>query len=430
MKITKLYLFVLLVTTVLGSCTKEPEDVFDKSATERIDERVNEIYSIIQQQKKWIIEYYPHSEKMYGGFTIFADFSSASEVSLSSDEVWSATQSSYQIIKDAGPVLTFNTYNKVIHKYSEPGVDSGTGPQDNGMGGDFEFLVLTATPELITLKGKKSGNVINMVPFTSPTPEVIIRAYQTAVDLFNEGVKFNFVLADSSIFPLTKNSRTFKDSNNPDSKIMPFRITNTGIEFYKEEEFKGLKFKSLNYVDPTDEFPFGYYTNSTNTIKLVRVITPIAEWFRQKAWSFSRNGVGALGSVFWNDAAAAFAANNLILDNVFIGTVNNLVGMRYYLQGATIRGVITHSITPVANTTDQVTIQLVGDIYGIASTPFGIRFWTAGLNHLTTPLNGRTFVLTGVDRADEPGVILLTDIEIPSNTFTLSLEEVRDPFNN
>ena len=52
--------------------------------------------------------------------------------------------SQYDIISDMGPVLTFNTYNAILHYFTEP---KGSSDVD-GMAGDYEFVFMDVKPEM------------------------------------------------------------------------------------------------------------------------------------------------------------------------------------------------------------------------------------------------------------------------------------------
>ena len=67
------------------------------------------------------------------------------------------SSSSYDVIKDMGPVLTVNTYNKIFHMLSSP-----SQMDDDGKGQDYEFLIQRTTNDSIFLEGKKFHNKMVM----------------------------------------------------------------------------------------------------------------------------------------------------------------------------------------------------------------------------------------------------------------------------
>jgi hypothetical protein len=59
-------------------------------------------------------------------------------------------------------VLTFNTYNEVLHAFTEP----HPGSDVDGYAGDYEFVIRQASPGEVEMTGKKYGNRILLTPYT------------------------------------------------------------------------------------------------------------------------------------------------------------------------------------------------------------------------------------------------------------------------
>ena len=66
--------------------------------------------------------------------------------------------SMYQIKGDMGPILSFDTYNHILHQFSDPN------PDGLGYEGDYEFIILNVAKDKIELKGKKNGTKMQMIP--------------------------------------------------------------------------------------------------------------------------------------------------------------------------------------------------------------------------------------------------------------------------
>lgn len=430
MKLKYLILAFLLPLMLFTSCKREEERIFDQSASERMSEAIANAYAVLQDNEAgWMMKYYPSSTREFGGYTIFAKFVSNAQVSLTSDINDDVITSSYSVVQESGPVLTFNGFNKVIHYFSEPGLDNGgIGADDTGMKGDFEFIVLKATADSVVLKGKKSGNEIVMLPLSGTEFETKAVEYQEASISFAEFGVFNLENSSGEISPLTYSSRTFQDASDANSKLLTFRVVPGGLEFYEQADLQGAKFDKLSFTAPNGEYPLGYYSDANNSVKIVPQVTPINMWFKDNLWSMSYNNVGATGKNYWNTAHTNLTNNNIVLNNYYIGTYSGIVGMVYILQNGAVGGLITHNITLIPGTEDQVRISLDGSIYNLGGG-FGVAYWTAGLNQLTTPFNNRTFTITA-DNPNKPESVLLTDIGIPTNTFRLFLDDIDDPFNN
>lgn len=167
----KIFSTVLLIAGALmfAGCAGEEENLFDKSAAERLNE-TSKIYTARLQSSEagWVMEYYPtNTDEEYKGrgYVILADFDKDESVTLAmnnimSDDEYMEGRSLWEVIADNGPVLTFNTYNEVLHCFSNPEYyESG-----KGFEGDYEFVMIDVPEngQFIMLKGKKRGTYVRL----------------------------------------------------------------------------------------------------------------------------------------------------------------------------------------------------------------------------------------------------------------------------
>ena len=93
-----------------------------------------------------------------------------------------SSKSLYKMSYDDGPVLSFDTGNEVLHYFATPSGSSKNLYGESGLyqahKGDFEFIVMSAKPEEVVLKGKRSGNKILMYPLDE-SPETFIEKATT-----------------------------------------------------------------------------------------------------------------------------------------------------------------------------------------------------------------------------------------------------------
>ncbi len=105
---------------------------------------------------KWLMEYFPNEEQ-YGGFLLMMEFSENKKVRIYPENMLCGdlengySESLYQLKADQGPVLSFDTYNKVLHSFCDPS------PDGKGYEGDYEFIFQSVTSDSIWVKGKKRG---------------------------------------------------------------------------------------------------------------------------------------------------------------------------------------------------------------------------------------------------------------------------------
>ena len=136
------------------SCLKDQEEIFDKDAALRVQDAMdNADKAFTSAENGWLLEYYPEEAQSYGGcvFTIkFAD----GKATVSSDlNPGNSCESLYKMTNDQGPVLTFDTYNDLMHLFATPSAGNY-----EAYHGDFEFVVDSIGDDAIKVHGKKTGN--------------------------------------------------------------------------------------------------------------------------------------------------------------------------------------------------------------------------------------------------------------------------------
>jgi len=434
MKLKYLLVLFLLPALLISSCKRDDDRIFETNATVRMTEAVQNAYTVLQANKAgWMMNYYPSKNQEFGGYTIFTKFISNAKVSIASDPIKGIETSSYIINPESGPVLSFDGFNKSIHWFSEPGMDNGgIGPDDSGMQGDFEFIVLKATADSVVLKGKKSGSHLVMLPLKGTEFENLSASYQEAANKFKQFDIFNLVTADGKSVKIGYDPkvRVFSNPDDPTAKDMSFRVVPGGLEFYEEYTIGKTAFDRVSFIEPTGAYPNGYYTDKGNTFKIVPIAPTLNQWFKSKVWFMSYKNVGSFGQKYWDNAKTKLNTNKISLNSISLG--DRSVEVFYYvLQNGAVVGAIGHDIGLVDDTNDQVKISLEGSVYGVRGD-FGTNFltyWSGGLNEFTRPLNGRTFKITA-DQMIKPEVVLLTDISDATNTFKVFLKDINDPLNN
>ena len=166
----KLYLLAIvgLLVGLFSSCVKEPAEVFDKSASERVNELTAEVQKLLASSSTgWVLEYYPHSQLHYGGYPIGLTFGSKNEVLISSDapvagHTATEVKSNYHLKADKMVSLSFDTYSSALHFFSDPDKSHGAG-EGKGFQGDYEFtFIRSISADTLYVKGRKTGVIMRM----------------------------------------------------------------------------------------------------------------------------------------------------------------------------------------------------------------------------------------------------------------------------
>ena len=254
-----LYFSLLLgITLSFTSCKDDDDLLFNESAAERL----NQIKSVYSQRlwaspNGWAMQYYPtyQNEAPYGtGYLMLCDFNEDYSVrvaismynSLEKKNVYKEDVSVWEIITDNGPVLSFNSFNSVLHTFSDPeDIPSTSEETETGRGyeGDYEFVIVDAPEDAsyMMLKGKKRGTYSLLTPMEEG---VDYEEYLTDIRDFH-----NLMFAtDSPTFDIIyfgDNKYKLEDANDGipniypydgdailDESFNPFLITKRGDDYY------------------------------------------------------------------------------------------------------------------------------------------------------------------------------------------------------
>ena len=159
-------LAIAAIALSLTGCAGEEDNIFEKSAAERLNESSDKYSARLEAQPNgWAMQYYPTLKDVSpagSGYLILMDFNPDNSVRVAMDNRFSGNQystatSGWEVIKDNGPVLSFNTYNSCMHAFSDPEDIPWTSDneQSEGCGGDYEFIIVDAPEDAsyMMLKG-------------------------------------------------------------------------------------------------------------------------------------------------------------------------------------------------------------------------------------------------------------------------------------
>ena len=158
-KYLSIYTLLALACIVLQSCLFSEEEIFDESSANRATADVIKCQEILKDVPNgWKLEYYIGSNYSAGAVTLLMKFDGkqvemASETGAESYKPGTIITSLYQVKSEQSTMLTFDSYNPLIHMFSGP-----LGLNMN-LGGDYEFIIMSATPDKVILQGKKYKNI-------------------------------------------------------------------------------------------------------------------------------------------------------------------------------------------------------------------------------------------------------------------------------
>jgi hypothetical protein len=250
------YIVVALVILILSGCSKNEADIFSASPAERLNQSLKDDFTTLTSSANgWAMEYFATTTS--SGYTLLVKFDAsgkatfAAKSELTKNKEYETDSCLFEMIGDDGPVLTFNTYNSVLHRFSNP-----ENPDGYGLEGDYEFVVISKSSDQIVLKGKKRGTtiVLNKIPVDITWTQYVADLDTMDALLFvNNANKLKMTIG-SSVYSFSNGAShifsIIKQGVGTNVSIdAPFLVTRTGIRFQIAQEIGGVKFQTLKLSD-------------------------------------------------------------------------------------------------------------------------------------------------------------------------------------
>ena len=319
----KIFYFALFCMAVMGlsSCSLKEDDNFDENAAQRAQERIDEVKQMLYTAPNgWLMEYYGNLN--FGGYNVMVRFD-GNEATIGSEK-WGTnhvagvdtegnaitTVSHFKLEQSMGVIISFDGYNETFHYYSMPNNPDYRYDTADGLRGDFEFRVMSASPDSIILRGKKHNNRIRMTPIPEGKTwaSIINEASETedfmtsrSYTLGGEGIK------DSVEITVTNNGNyrclIFEYTDSMELKqtvAAPYIVKADGYYFYSPVEVNGMELDGIIKGDTDDHFLF----RNNSDLQLNPVIYTLADNFRHYLWYMNYDDMGDYGRHNWDDMLA------------------------------------------------------------------------------------------------------------------------------
>ncbi|BCS85452.1 DUF4302 and DUF4987 domain-containing protein [Prevotella herbatica] len=241
---------------------KDQEDLFDEPSSLRMQNALDKTRKVLEGSKKgWLIDYYVGDNQQYGGYAFTVKFDSLTCTAASELSADSAT-SYYKLTTDDGPVLTFDTYNTVLHALATPSADNY-----EGFHADYEFIILSADANEVVLKGKKTGSIMKMYPLTE-TPSAYLSNVKSTIDNFVINGASGSVDKTSLDISVDIDNRQIEYYIKNDSTVLgstAFTMTDKGVRLYDPIIVDGKKLQ--NFIFDADKTTLTCTDASNVTLK-------------------------------------------------------------------------------------------------------------------------------------------------------------------
>lgn len=434
-----LYLFVCFLLPGIQSCVQDDKDIFGKPAAERLSEILENYREILTGATNgWSMEYYPKNDRSYGGYTVLLTFRN-DEVDIASEIFPEKTTSLWSLKEDTGPVLSFDTYNKAFHFFSEPAVP---GLEGKGYEGDYEFVFMGVENGEVILKGKKTGNLFRMHPLPEAQSwqealaslremmQLITPPEDYGYEMILEGSKVLLNQTGRALMPGTIGRNLeidYATDSDTVTTTVPFIYTFTGMKFYQPVTINGkeVQFFAWSEIERTL-----ICTDEGVDARISIVPSPMNKMYAysSKNWYFSTSAMSTTFKEGWQQSQQLTKESQglriyqiyLTYDPGYGGQVLRVVLTdESYLYDCLL---LIH-FRPVKWTDEEIEIEVSGPIDNNGEAFYG----SCGGEELSKMMNGR-YKLIYNESADSRTFLFLPQDE-RDMWFQLTTEETYLPVN-
>ncbi len=196
----------------LAACApSEVDDLFDDSPAVRLDKALKNYTELFQADGgRWLMQYFCNAGEPGYNYIMTFHGDGTVDISTKNSEVnggaFITDKSTWEVVSDYGPVLSFNTYNRAFHVFSNPEIELGTAGTSSstygkGHEGDYEFVIISNTENQVKLRGKKTGITILMSRLSTavaPTDEEYFSILNNVLNLTFSNRVNDYILTTAS----------------------------------------------------------------------------------------------------------------------------------------------------------------------------------------------------------------------------------------
>ena len=239
-----LFCCVALLTFTLQSCSNKEEEIFEESPSARLQALMDKTQAtLVSSENGWVMDYFPDRDLSYGGFLYILKFNKQSVEAYCelSDDLSESIESLYKLSNDDGAVLSFDSYNEFLHFFATP--SSG---RYEAYDGDFEFKIMKVEDDLITLKGKRSGNAIYLHRLKEEPVQYLEKCVQTSENIFAPEASGTYggTAIGAFVDPDVRYITIYLNGAEYGQYFLP---TPTGVRFVEPLEINGATISELSY---------------------------------------------------------------------------------------------------------------------------------------------------------------------------------------
>lgn len=251
------------IVAAFSSCRFEDEDFFDETAALRIETTTKAIQkTLVDAPNGWVMQYFTGTTEIEG-FNLFAKFEDSQKVTLAGDHrylrdgnagKYTEYSSLYEILKEDGPVLAFNTWNDVLTPFIDP-VDYTSAPgslvkDGEGMAGDHNLVVLSYSKDEVLLRGERHSARVRLIPCPGSWQDYISATSKLKDYISNTTVTSYYVCSETdTLYFKNLRSGVLTYCERVIDPLFPSTLncvfTPAGFRLHHQNDIKGVKFQEF-----------------------------------------------------------------------------------------------------------------------------------------------------------------------------------------
>ena len=412
----------------MASCSNEEEDLFGDSSANRANAEVKKTVEVLcAPANGWIMQYFPGEPGTWGGYNMLVKFDADGKVTVANEVSFAdyVESSFYSVRQSAGVMLSFDTYNNLFHVFSDPSAPL-SGNQGEGMQGDYDFSVMSATAEKVVLKGRKQGTYVELTPM--PTDMTWENYLKAVAQVKNDMLSLKYTLdvnGKQLVGAPYRRTLVFQNTDadgNASTITVPYVFATDGMKTYGVVKVDGVDITGFKHSSDGS-----YESRDGNGVVLKQVEQPLNQLLIGYQWFCSYYDMGTYGKKAWAYFGQRLEEIGDVLMYAFIGTYNDRFGFHFASLASdqnVYGGGLNMDVTLIGD--NKVKMQFNQSGYGsgawyheyakmdYAMYPFGYK-------------KAKTFTIT-TDNAKMPSYLILSDDADKNNVIKLSYSVVYFPF--
>lgn len=287
--------------TLVGCSRFEEEDLFSESAALRIEHNAEKLQEIlVNAPQGWVVQYYTgRGVSVFEGFNLFAKFDKGGMVTMAGNHrflrdgnagKYTEASSLYEVIREDGLVLAFNTWNDILTPFVDP-VAPWAAPKNivkdgAGMQGDQNLVVKSMKEDEIIFRGERYDAEVRMAKLDRDW-QTYINDTETMRNLITNDVITSYYLVAGNdtlycVGPRSGRYRIADRVNNPlkiDSVSCCF--TPTGFRNEKADTLGGRRFQEFKLNEDRTAL-----VNEDGTVQVIPTWDTYIVSVRSTTWNF------------------------------------------------------------------------------------------------------------------------------------------------